>query len=161
MAHKNSPKTKMREAGRPVNSKTKSNLKAVGKRAQISPVQLQETNLTTISIGPDQHPDRKNSWTANHDRRYNFWSKCHEFLELLGGWKVAKSGQIWWFLAGTQYRWPEKPPIMGYNFLKLLSQKSQKAQFLDGERTDCLLLWLEKRGQEKYSTLWAVCASKT
>ena len=51
----------MREAGRPVNSKSKSNLKAVGKRAQISPVQLQETNLTMISIGPDQHLDRKNA----------------------------------------------------------------------------------------------------
>ena len=60
MAHKNSPKTKIREAGRPVNSKSKSNLKAVGKRAQISPVQLQETNLTMISIDPDQHLDRKN-----------------------------------------------------------------------------------------------------
>ena len=161
MAHKNSPKTKMREAERPVNSKTKSNLKAVGKRAQISPVQLQETNLTMISIGPDRHPDRKNSWTANHDRRYNFGANATNFWNFWEGgkWlKVAKLKILGWHTVWVAQK------TANYGVWLLETSKLEKARKHNFWWSRGLIVYFcdwKKGGQEKYSTLWAVCASKT
>ena len=147
----------MRGAGRPVNSKSRSNLKAVGKRGQISPVQLQETNLTMISIGADQHLDRKNGWTANHNQRYNFWSECHEFPELWEGGKWLNLKILGWHTVWVAQK------TANYGVWLLETSKLEKARKHNFWWSRGLIVYFFdwKIGPKSTAHLWAVCASKT